>query len=193
MKTLLALALAGIVVLAACQQTQQEGEQSAPAEHAATVEEAAETSHEMAPPEGEQALLHKADPTGTYGAGIVLKEATSIQTILAGPAEYEGKIVQVKGTVREVCPRRGCWIELEEGDSVMRVKVTDGEIVFPLSAKGNQATVEGVVEKIELDADQAKAWKQHEAQEMGVAFDPESVTGPMTIWRLAGLGARIDG
>ena len=35
--------------------------------------------------------------------------------------------------------------------------------------------------------EQAKSWKEHEAQEMGVAFDPESVTGPMTIWRLAGI------
>jgi hypothetical protein len=193
MNRLLPMFLAGMFALAACQQTQQETEAASsteqPAEHAATSEE----SHAMAAPEGEQALLHKADPKGTYGAGIVLKESTTLETILAEPSEYEGKIVQVAGTVREVCPRRGCWLELEDGDSVMRVKVNDGEIVFPLSAKGSSAVVEGVVEKIELDAEQAKAWKQHEADEMGVAFDPESVTGPMTIWRIAGLGARIDG
>jgi len=192
-KRLLSLTLIGFLALAACQQAQQEGEPAAsaeqPAEHAASSEE----SHAMAAPEGEQALLHKEDPKGTYGAGIVLKEGVTLGTILAEPSEYEGKIVQVTGTVREVCPRRGCWIDLEDGESVMRVKVNDGEIVFPLSAKGSKAVVEGVVEKIELDAEQAKSWKEHEAQEMGVAFDPESVTGPMTIWRLAGMGARIDG
>jgi hypothetical protein len=195
MKQLLSIALAGILVLGACQRAQQEAEKPATTDEAAKTEQAqaGEPSHEMAAPEGEQALLHKEDPQGTYGAGIVLKQATTIEAILAAPSEYEGKIVQVAGTVSEVCPRRGCWIDLAEGDEVMRVKVNDGEIVFPLSAKGNQAVVEGVVEKIDLDAEQAKAWKEHEAQELGVAFDPESVTGPMTIWRIAGLGARIDG
>lgn len=189
MNRLLPMAVASLLVLAACQQTKQESEQAAPAEETAANAE----TQEMAAPEGEQALLYKEDPKGTYGAGLVLQQSTTLETILAEPSAYEGKIVQVAGTVREVCPRRGCWIDMGDGDSVMRVKVNDGEIVFPLSAKGRPVVVEGVVEKIDLDAQQAKAWKEHEAQEMGVAFDPESVTGPMTIWRIAGLGARIDG
>lgn len=195
MKRLLVLALAGILALAlsACQQAQEEAETPVVEESAATEETASESAHGTPASETEQAALHKEDPKGVYGAGIVLKAATTLETILAEPSEYEGKIVQVAGTVREVCPRRGCWIELEDGESVMRVKVTDGEIVFPLSAKGTQAVVEGVVEKIDLDVEQAKAWKQHEAVEMGVEFDPETVTEPMTIWRIAGLGARIDG
>ena len=99
MKRLLPMALAGILALAACQQTQQEAEQPAPAEQAAPSEQAAAgETHEMAAPEGEQALLHKEDPKGTYGAGIVLKQATTLETILAEPSEYEGKIVQVAGT-----------------------------------------------------------------------------------------------
>lgn len=140
----------------------------------------------------EQAALQKADPAGNYGAGIVLQQPTSITQILAEPTAYEGKIVQVSGTVSAVCARRGCWMEVAEGDAVMRVKVTDGEIVFPLSAKGHKAVVEGVVEKIEMTEEQHKAWKQHDAEERGVSFDPATVSGPYTMWRLAGLGARIE-
>ena len=141
----------------------------------------------------EKTALHKADPVGNYGAGIVLQQTTSIGSILAEPAQYEGKIVQVAGTVSAVCASRGCWLELANGDAALRVKVTDGEIVFPLSAKGHQAVVEGVVEKIEMSEEQHRAWKQHDAEERGVAFDPAAVSGPYTMWRLAGLGARIEG
>jgi hypothetical protein len=141
----------------------------------------------------ETAALHRTDPRGSYGAGIVLQRATAIDDILAAPAAYEGKIVQVSGTVREVCPRRGCWMEVASGDASLRVKVTDGEIVFPLSAKGSHAVVEGVLERIELTQEEHRAFKEHEAQERGVPFDPSSVSGPLIRWQLAGLGARIGG
>lgn len=145
------------------------------------------------PPAEEQSALHRADPRGTYGAGIVLQRSTSLDDLLAAPETYEGKIVQVAGTVREVCPRRGCWMEVASGDANLRVKVTDGEIVFPLSAKNTQVVVEGVIERIELTEEEHRAWKEHEAEERGVPFDSTSVSGPLTRWQLAGLGARIDG
>jgi hypothetical protein len=84
-------------------------------------------------------------------------------------------------------------MEIADGDAVLRVKVTDGEIVLPLSAKGHRAVAEGVVEKIEMTEEQHKAWKQHDAEERGVPFDPTAVSGPYTMWRLVGLGARIEG
>ncbi|MCB0293569.1 MAG: DUF4920 domain-containing protein, partial [Calditrichaeota bacterium] len=67
----------------------------------------------------------------------------------------------------------------------------DGEIVFPLSAKGHAAVVEGQVEKVELTQKQAIGWLSHEAEERGVPFDSTTVTGPMTIWRIKGAGAEI--
>ncbi len=165
------------------QPQQQQQPQSPPPDASAAV-----------PPAGdESSALHRTDPGGSYGAGIVLQRSTTIDEILAAPATYEGKIVQVSGTVREVCPRRGCWMDVAAGEASLRVKVTDGEIVFPLSAKGSSIVVEGVVERIELTEEQHRAWKEHEAEERGVPFDASSVSGPLTRWQLAGLGARIDG
>ena len=43
------------------------------------------------------------------------------------------------GKILEVCPMRGCWINIgipKNPQNYIRVKVTDGEIVFPLSSKG---------------------------------------------------------
>jgi hypothetical protein len=90
---------------------------------------------------------------------------------------------------------RGCWIYLA-GDrdfEKIRIKVTDGEIVFPMEARGKTAVVEGVVERLELTREQVLAQRKHHAEEKGVAFDPATVTSGETTLRIRGLGAEIPG
>lgn len=143
----------------------------------------------------EKSALERTNPAGTYGKEITLTKQTKISEILETPEKYDGKQVLISGTVVEVCPKRGCWINLA-GDKEfqqIQVKVKDGEIVFPLSAKGSQALVEGIVQKLELTKKQAINWKAHQAEERGEEFDSTTVTGPMTIWRIKGLGAEIKG
>ena len=186
LKKILDLVAAGALLCAAACAEKPKQEPAAEAAPATTAQEAA------APSEGD--LLHKADPIGEYGAGIVLTAETPLTSVIADPAGYEGKIVQVQGRVAEVCPRRGCWIDLAVAgsDKKLRVKVTDGQIVFPLSAKDHTAKVEGVIEKIEMSEEQNRAWQAHLAEERGEAFDSTSVKGPATLYQLTGLGAQID-
>lgn len=143
----------------------------------------------------EKTLLQKADPVGEYGKPISLKEETEVSKILVHPEAYEGKAVLVSGTIVDVCPKRGCWIDLAGKDDYqkIRVKVKDGEIVFPLSARGNHAQVQGIVERLELSVKQARRWKAHQAEEHGEVFDTTSITQPLTIWRIKGVGAKIKG
>jgi len=83
-----------------------------------------------------------------YGKPLTLKEATPISTILAHPAAWTGKRVQVKGMVVEVCAKRGCWMEIASDKKFqsLRFKVDDGVIVIPVDAKGSQAVAGGVVQ-----------------------------------------------
>jgi hypothetical protein len=200
-RPLIASTLLGLVIWVGCADhsgehhdaTNEDGPAAAKASHEDSAAQTTDGSDHGESGSAEQDALHKPQPAGSYGAGIHLKEAVALAAIVDNPAEYEGRIVQVSGTVNEVCPRRGCWIDLADGKKALRVKVTDGEIVFPLSAEGHEAVVEGIVEKIELNEEQHRAWKAHEAEERGEEFDPASVAGPMAIWRLQGLGARIDG
>ncbi|MEJ2197522.1 MAG: DUF4920 domain-containing protein [Desulfuromonadales bacterium] len=93
----------------------------------------------------------------------------------------------------DVCSRRGCWIYLA-GDreyEKIRIKVTDGEIVFPMEARGKQAVVEGIVESMELSKEDVIARRKHHAEETGETFDPASVTSGETVLRIRGLGAEI--
>ncbi len=131
----------------------------------------------------------------TFGAGLTLPESTAVSKILENPDSFVGEKLQVQGLVIDVCAKRGCWLFIA-GDKPfekIRIKVVDGEIVFPMIARGKEAVVEGVLEKIVLSKEQAIARAHHHAEEKGEAFDPSCVLSGETIYQLRGLGAEIKG
>jgi hypothetical protein len=97
------------------------------------------------------ATLH-AQKSETYGAGVTLKDATPLAQVIDQPANFEGKTVRVEGTVTAVCMHMGCWMALTpdaaSSNKTMLIKVDDGVIVFPPSAKGRRAVAQGVIERI---------------------------------------------
>ncbi|MHC4548596.1 MAG: DUF4920 domain-containing protein [Planctomycetota bacterium] len=133
-------------------------------------------------------------PEGTvYGAGVGDAPPVAISRLCDRIDEFEGRRVQVEGLITDVCPKRGCWIKLASDREYEDVtfKVTDGVIVFPLSAKGKYAVAEGVARKVELSLERTRDYLAHLAEEKEEAFDPASVTEPLTFVRLDGLGAVV--
>ncbi len=129
------------------------------------------------------------------GDGVDLEQATRIADILADPDAYIGKTVRVEGGVLDVCPRKGCWIELGEAGESIQIKVEDDVIVFPAAAKGRTAAAQGVVEALEMTREKYVAWLAHAAEEKGEAFDAETADigdGPYRIIRIKGTGAQIE-
>ena len=104
-------------------------------------------------------------------------------------------MVRVEGLVNDVCPMKGCWIDIVEADTpadrakTVRFKVEDDVIVFPAEAKGREVVAEGILRAREMDEEAARAWFHHLAEEKGEEFDPASVTGPMTVYQIEGQGA----
>lgn len=81
----------------------------------------------------------------TFGKGITVNDSTPVSAILDQPKQYVGKQVKVTGLIVDVCAARGCWIYIA-GDrpfDKLRIKVVDGEIVFPMEARGLTAEIEG--------------------------------------------------
>ena len=141
-------------------------------------------------------LLNKANPEGKYGTEISLIEQNEISSLLNMPNQYLDKDVLVSGTITEVCPMRGCWIDIKDvnSDSHIRIKVTDGQIVFPLSAKGKYVDVQGEFTKLNFTEEQAINWKIHLAEEQGVKlnYDDVKITPDDLIeYRINGTGANI--
>ena len=145
-------------------------------------------------------MLYAQTGEAKLGNEITLTEKTKISEILADPESYLDQVVLVEGEVLEVCPKMGCWMELksdlqsDENAEVVekiKIKVKDGEIIFPMEAIGQNALVEGKVYKIELSEEEAVQYFEHIAEESGKEFDPSTVSGPMTIYQIKGLGAEI--
>ena len=105
----------------------------------------------------------------TFGEKLTISEITKISEILAAPEQFVGKKVLVKGMVVDVCAKRGCWIYLasDKPFEKIQIKVLDGVIVFPMSARGKEALVEGEIEALKYSKEEAIAWLQHTAEEKG--------------------------
>jgi hypothetical protein len=86
------------------------------------------------------------------GAGVTLDRATPIAALVDHPEEYVGKKVRVDGFATAVCQEMGCWMAVaadeKAGAPTVRIKVEDGVIVFPASARGKRVSAEGVFEAI---------------------------------------------
>ncbi len=125
------------------------------------------------------------------GKDLTIKEKTKIADILKDPASFEGKKVLIEGTITAVCQEKGCWIEVAgaaEGEKI-KVKVTDGDIVFPKDAKGKTAWVEGNVYSELMDKKDAecKDEKKDDGKKACCAAKKESEK----IYQIEGLGAVI--
>jgi hypothetical protein len=129
-----------------------------------------------------------------YGKDLTLKETTKISAIYAQPDAFAGKKVKVQGPIVAVCEMKGCWIELgsDKEFQSMRFKVDDGVIVFPMTAKGLTATVEGVVTVETLSVEQQLAQGKEMEKEMKKPFDPKAVKGPKTVVMIKGEAAEVQ-
>lgn len=129
-----------------------------------------------------------------FGQPLGDAQPTSIAEIAKNPAAFDGKEVTIEGQVDGVCTMAGCWMEIKDGEARLRVKVKDGEIVFPQDSIGKHAKARGWVALIEMTRDQYVGWRRHEAEELGQTFDEKSVgEGPYKIVQITGLGAEISG
>jgi len=129
----------------------------------------------------------------TLGKPLTLEYLTSVADIAARPDDFLGELVLVEGVVTAVCQKQGCWMDIvsAEGDDTIQVKVDDGVIVFPKDAAGRKVLVEGTIEKLELTQEQAIEAGKHMAEEAGKEFDPATITGPTTTYRIRGLGVLL--
>jgi hypothetical protein len=94
------------------------------------------------------------------GSGVTLKEATPVNALIAKPADFVGKTIRVDGVATAVCEEMGCWLALsadgKKDSKTVRLKVEDGVIVFPMSAKGKNVSAEGVFEEVGATDEHAK-------------------------------------
>ena len=140
------------------------------------------------------ALASSATDTG-FGEPLSDATAVRIAELTANPDAYVGRHVKVVGLVDDVCPMKGCWVDILESQSreTIRLKVQDDVIVFPAEAKGHEIVAEGTLRRIDLSPRQAVAWLRHAAVERGEAFVEPAEPAPLTVYQIDGRGAVVSG
>ena len=125
----------------------------------------------------EKDLLNIKNPIGIYGTNEAINTTITINELLLSPDIYINNEIAIEGIILEVCPMRGCWINIQDTSSneIIRLKVKDGSIVFPLSSKNHHVKASGIFQKLEFTQQQAKNWKIHLLEEQGKYVHPDSI------------------
>ena len=115
--------------------------------------------------------------TLNLGGPLTLTQPDPVDKIASAPAAYVGKTIQVKGKITEVCQMMGCWMNLADPETgkLLKIKVDDGDIVFPKDSIGKLAIAEA----------------RHEAEEQRRKFNPASVKSGATVYQIQCTGATI--
>lgn len=107
------------------------------------------------------------------GTGVSLKDVTEIKALVEQPAAYVGKTLRVDGVATAVCAHMGCWMAVavpgDEGGATVRLKVDDGVIVFPVTAKGRKVSAEGMFEIVGNTGDAKDASEEHAKHDAGAS------------------------
>ena len=127
------------------------------------------------------------------GKPLTLKDPVPVAKVADNPEAWVGKTVQVKGKVSEVCQMMGCGMNLVDPatNKMVRIKVKDGEIVFPKDSVGKMAIAEGKLVKTEMTKEQVIAEMKHEAEANKKKFDPATVTSGKVNYQIQGTGAVV--
>jgi hypothetical protein len=144
---------------------------------------------QVAPPEAD-----KHDNEGgpqKYGEPLGQSPVVTLAQLVATPDAFHEKTVRVEGYVRRVCAKKGCWMEVSDGDSPQatgfRVTFKDYGFLVPVDSKGKKAKLEGLVQITKV---KKEAVDHYEAE--GAHFPGKAPDGTAREVRLVATGVELS-
>ena len=90
------------------------------------------------------------------GAPITVRKPVGIQRLAKHPEQFEGKVLRLEGTVKNVCQGRGCWVDVEDANGVtFMAKSLDESVLLPKDCAGRKVIVQGIVTALAHTHDEA--------------------------------------
>lgn len=120
--------------------------------------------------------------------------SVTVAQVLAKPAGFLQQPFTVQGKINAVCQKKGCWMQFATAadQPTFRLKVKDGDIVFPVSAKGKNAYAHGSLKAKPMTLEQTKTYLKHRAEEQGEAFDANAVQTAITLYQFEPVSVLIE-
>lgn len=128
------------------------------------------------------------DNTGFYGFKNKEKaQKVTLAKLMTDTDKYKGKFVEVKGKVRDVCRKKGCWLMLTDGKHLMRVRFKGYKFFVPTNSTGYGVIVRGYGRRATISARLAK----HYAEESGDKAAAKKITGPQRVVAFTAHSVRL--
>jgi hypothetical protein len=139
------------------------------------------------PPKNPKAQATKPPAPNTTGEyGEVKFSSTEAKSISAIPTEGD---VVIKTTVAEVCPKKGCWMNVNgvKANEVVRVTFKDYGFFVPTELNGKEVAMKGrFVKHIESVEEQKHLLKDAKRPQ----FEIDAITTPKETFRFVATGVR---
>ena len=99
-------------------------------------------------------VLYAQPPAGAakkgeiYGKKITATNAITLKELESQLAKQETVTAKIKGTVKEVCSKKGCWVTMELPDKTqMMVKFKDYAFFVPTALSGKTVVLDGTARR----------------------------------------------
>ena len=134
----------------------------------------------------------KASPSSVVVRGDPLSKgpAKTVDECAQESAKFDGKVVKITGTVKQVCKAKGCWFTLTgKGRETVRITSQGYKFFVPTNADGRLATVEGVFGVKELSAEMAQHYEDDRVA--GTKEVPQKITTSAKEFSLAATAVEL--
>lgn len=104
--------------------------------------------------------IHRGNKIGNKSPVVTLED------ILKNPEKYENKKIILEGTVKGVCQKKGCWMEVvaEPDQPGVRVTFKDYGFFVPKDVAGYKVRAEGKIKISTLSKEEADHYEEEGAQ-----------------------------
>lgn len=129
----------------------------------------------------------------SFGPEFDKTHVVAVTDVIANPAAYLQQDITVTGKIQAVCKKQGCWMTLAAAEDAptFRIKVRDGDMVFPLSSMGKTAYAHGRIQPLPMNLQASIDYLAEQAEKGGSVFDPTKVTEPVTLYQLVPTSVEI--
>lgn len=113
-------------------------------------------------------------PGERVGEEMQAQTPVKFAVVDASPGEYVGKPVLVEGTVKSVCQKMGCWMQIEDEGHTAMVRWKDGcggKYAFVKDAAGQKVLVQGVLSPKHMDESEAEHLEEEGGGKLSIRRD----------------------
>lgn len=133
-------------------------------------------------------VVHENDST-VFGKSFDINEAKAPKVVLAGLKPQDSLATTLKGTVKDVCKAKGCWMTIDLGnEESMRVTFKDYGFFVPKDISGKEVIFTGQVKYTETDVETLR----HYAKDGGKSEEEVlAITEPEQSYNFVATGVKL--